>query len=60
MSELDRVMGKDARALVQLFGQPVQDVLEGTARKLQFASNDCILDIYLYSPPRAKSLWSAL
>jgi hypothetical protein len=54
MSELDRVMGKDARALVQLFGQPVQDVLEGAARKLQFATNDCILDIYLYAPAEGK------
>ncbi len=54
MSELDRVMGKDARALVQLFGQPVQDVLEGAARKLQFASSDCILDIYLYAPAEGK------
>ena len=54
MSELDRVMGKDARALIQLFGQPVQDVLEGAARKLQFASNDCILDIYLYSSAEGK------
>lgn len=54
MSELDRVMGKDARALVQLFGQPVQDVLEASARKLQFASNDCILDVYLYAPIEGK------
>lgn len=54
MSELDRVMGKDARALVQLFGQPVQDVLEASARKLQFASNDCILDVYLYAPMEGK------
>ena len=48
-SELDRVMGKEARALVQLFGQPVQDVREAAARKLQFASKDCILDAYLYA-----------
>jgi hypothetical protein len=53
-SELDRVMGKDARALVQMFGPPVQDVLEGAARKLQFASNDCILDTYLYAPAEGK------
>jgi hypothetical protein len=54
VSELDRVLGKDARALVQLFGPPVQDVLEGAARKLQFASNDCILDTYLYAPAEGK------
>jgi len=53
-SELDRVMGKDARALVQMFGPPVQDVREGAARKLQFASNDCILDTYLYAPAEGK------
>ena len=53
-SELDRVMGKDARALVQMFGPPVQDVVEGAARKLQFASSDCILDTYLYAPAEGK------
>lgn len=53
-SELDRVMGKDARALVQMFGSPVQDVREGAARKLQFASNDCVLDTYLYAPAEGK------
>lgn len=48
--ELERIMGKDARALVQLLGQPVQDVREDAARKLQFANADCILDAYLYPP----------
>lgn len=55
MSELDRVMGKDARALVQLFGQPVQDVREAAARKLQFATSDCVLDVYLYAPSNGPS-----
>jgi len=54
MSELDRVMGKNARTLVQLFGPPVQDVREAVARKLQFATNDCILDTYLYAPTEGK------
>lgn len=53
-TELDRVMGKDARSLMQMFGQPAQDVREASARKLQFASNDCILDAYLYAPSDGK------
>lgn len=49
-SEIDRIMGKDARTLIQMFGPPVQDVREAAARKLQFATPDCILDAYLYAP----------
>lgn len=45
---LDRVLGRDANALVTLFGQPDADVREGNARKLQFASAACVLDAYLY------------
>lgn len=45
---LERVMGRDANALIQLFGQPEADVREGTARKLQFAGATCVLDAYLY------------
>ncbi|MBY0521518.1 MAG: hypothetical protein K2P79_13950 [Sphingomonas sp.] len=45
---LERVMGRDANALIQLFGQPEADVREGTARKLQFANSACVLDAYLY------------
>jgi len=41
-------MGKDAHALIQLFGTPDQDVREDPARKLQYASNICVLDAYLY------------
>ncbi len=54
VNELERVMGKDARTLVQMFGPPVQDVREAAARKLQCASNDCILDTYLYAPTEGK------
>lgn len=54
VSELDRVMGKEARALIQLFGQPVQDVREAAARKLQFATTNCVLDAYLYAPAEGK------
>ncbi len=51
----DRVMGADARTLVQLFGAAQQDVREEGARKLQFANQFCILDAYLYSPARGKT-----
>jgi hypothetical protein len=47
---LDRVLGHDARALILLFGTPDQDVREEPARKLQYASNICVLDAYLYPP----------
>ncbi|SNS80718.1 hypothetical protein SAMN06295912_11724 [Sphingomonas laterariae] len=47
---LDRVVGKDARALQILFGVPDLDVREGTARKLQYAGPICVLDAYLYPP----------
>lgn len=47
---LDRVLGRDARALISLFGTPNQDVREDAARKLQYASGVCVLDAYLYPP----------
>lgn len=50
LTGLERVMGKDARALILLFGTPDQDVREVKARKLQFASAICVLDAYLYPP----------
>lgn len=45
---LDRVIGRDARALQILFGEPDLDVREGRARKLQYAGPICVLDAYLY------------
>ncbi|WP_245409544.1 hypothetical protein [Allosphingosinicella vermicomposti] len=45
---LEAVMGRDARALERAFGTPELDIHEGTARKLQFSSDVCILDAYLY------------
>jgi hypothetical protein len=51
---VDRVVGKDARALIALFGQPVQDVRETGARKLQFGGSGCILDAYLYPPAKGR------
>lgn len=51
---LDRVMGRDARALIVLFGTPDKDVREGDARKLQYLSGVCVLDAYLYPPAPGK------
>jgi hypothetical protein len=45
---LGNVVGQSAAGLVALFGQPDADVREGTARKLQFESDICVLDTYLY------------
>jgi len=49
---LQAVIGRDARALISLFGTPGLDVREGTARKLQFLGPACVLDIYLYPTRR--------
>ncbi|HJQ18086.1 MAG TPA: hypothetical protein VJ859_13935 [Allosphingosinicella sp.] len=49
---LEGVMGRDARALEGQFGRPQLDIREGNARKLQFASGICVLDLYLYPPAR--------
>ncbi|MFM7029204.1 MAG: hypothetical protein ACKOXK_11095 [Chakrabartia sp.] len=50
LTELDRIMGKDARTITALLGPPAQDDLEGPARRLQFSNAACILDVYLYPP----------
>ena len=47
---LESVMGRNARALTTLFGQPGLDVREGPGRKLQFLGPVCVLDAYLYPP----------
>ena len=44
----DLVVGRTMASLVALFGSPALDVQEGTARKLQFAGETCVLDAYLY------------
>ena len=44
----DLVLGQTARILVARFGRPSLDVREGTARKLQFLGDRCVLDAYLY------------
>ena len=49
---LESVMGRDARALIGLFGNPGLDIREGNARKLQFLGPAGVLDAYLYPPRR--------
>jgi hypothetical protein len=50
LSGLAAVMGQNARGLELRFGRASLDVREGTARKLQFANQVCVLDAYLYPP----------
>ena len=45
---LEGVLQQDAASLARLFGPPQLDVREGDARKLQFASSACVLDVFLY------------
>ena len=47
---LESVMGRNARAVIALFGAPDLDLREGNARKLQFLGPACVLDVYLYPP----------
>ena len=45
---LQGVIEKDAATLIREFGPPRLDVREGDMRKLQFAGEPCVLDVYLY------------
>lgn len=45
---LENVIGVGAAQLERRFGKPRLDVIEGDARKLQFAGEACVLDIFLY------------
>lgn len=45
---LESVVDKNAAALTRQFGRPQLDVHEGDMRKLQFAGEPCVLDVYLY------------
>jgi len=45
---LEDVIGSDANTLVRQFGAPRLDVWEDDARKLQFAGQACVLDVFLY------------
>jgi len=44
------VVGLTARELVAHFGNPALQVRAGVGLKLQFRSNRCVLDAYLYPP----------
>ena len=45
---IDSIIGQNAAALLSRFGKARIDLTEGDARKLQFASAACVMDIYLY------------
>lgn len=45
---LEGVLEQDAQSLTRQFGPPRLAVVEGDMRKLQFAGQACVLDIYLY------------
>lgn len=45
---LEGVIGASAEALLKRFGTPRIDLVEGDARKLQFAGAKCVLDIFIY------------
>lgn len=45
---LEGVIGATTADLTRQFGTARLDVWEGDARKLQFASEACVLDVYLY------------
>jgi hypothetical protein len=45
---LETVIDKDANELLRRFGAPQLDVHEGDMRKLQFAGEPCVLDVFLY------------
>jgi hypothetical protein len=44
--------GKTESELQRLFGQPLQENIEGAGKRLQYARNGCVMDAYLY-PLRA-------
>jgi hypothetical protein len=45
---LEAVIEQNAESLVRRFGAPRLDVREGDMRKLQFAGEPCVLDVFLY------------
>lgn len=42
------IIRENERAIVGRFGMPRLNVIEGDMRKLQYASQACVLDIFLY------------
>jgi len=51
---LGQVVGATAASLTRMFGPPLADVREGSARKLQFSNATCVLDTYLYPKGNAE------
>ena len=45
---LDSVLGQRASVLLSGYGKARIDLKEGDARKLQFAGERCVLDVFLY------------
>jgi hypothetical protein len=45
------VNGMTAGELIQHFGKPRLQIVEGQGTKLQFAGPNCVMDVYLYPPP---------
>lgn len=45
---LEGIIGEPAGSLVRRFGEARIDLTEGDARKLQFTSDRCVLDVFLY------------
>jgi hypothetical protein len=43
------LLGRDRAGLVALFGNPRLDTQDGAATRLQFSSDRCVLDAYLYA-----------
>jgi hypothetical protein len=44
------ISGMTAGELIQHFGKPHLQIVEGDGTKLQFTGANCILDVYLYPP----------
>ena len=51
----DPVLGRTAEQLQSIFGAPAAQRVEGSARRLQFASAVCVLDAYLYPSERGEA-----
>lgn len=49
---LENIIGATRARLIAAWGQPRLDIVEGAARKLQFAGEACVFDAYLYPPQR--------
>ena len=47
------IIGLTSEELVRLFGTPALQIREGNSLKLQFRSQFCVLDAYLYPPAGA-------